>query len=151
MLLTDRRIRETQPAAKPIKLSDGAGLFLWVQPNGSRWWRIKFFIHGVEKQLSLGVYPVISLKCARERREDMRRQVAEGIDLSALRKAEKRSRAPDLRSRRPRMDGQAQGHLEFRIHEQHHTPARAAHLSLDWLNADPHADGCRCARSAGTD
>lgn len=93
MLLTDRKIRETQPSTKPLKLSDGAGLFLLVQPNGARWWRIKFFVHGVEKQLSLGVYPVISLKRARERREDLRRQVAEGIDPSAVRKAEKRSQA----------------------------------------------------------
>jgi len=93
MLLTDRKIRETLPGVKPIKLSDGAGLFLLVQPNGSRWWRIKFFVQGVEKQLSLGVYPTISLKRARERREDLRRQVAEGIDPSAVRKAEKRAQA----------------------------------------------------------
>jgi len=91
MLLTDRQIRETVPGAKPIKLNDGDGLYLLVQPNGARWWRMRFSVHGVEKQLSLGVYPVISLKRARERREDMRRQVAEGMDPSAVRKAEKRS------------------------------------------------------------
>ena len=91
MLLTDRQIRETAPGAKPIKLNDGDGLYLLVQPNCARWWRMRFSVHGVEKQLSLGVYPVISLKRARERREDMRRQVAEGMDPSAVRKAEKRS------------------------------------------------------------
>ena len=91
MLLTDRQIRETVPRAKPVKLNDGDGLYLLVQPNGARWWRMRFSVHGVEKQLSLGVYPVISLKRARERREDMRRQVAEGMDPSAVRKAEKRS------------------------------------------------------------
>jgi len=93
MLLTDRQIRETVPGAKPIKLNDGDGLYLLVQPNGARWWRMRFSVHGVERQLSLGVYPVISLKRARERREDMRRQVAEGMDPSAVRKAEKRSMA----------------------------------------------------------
>ena len=93
VLLTDRMIRETVPAAKAVKLNDGAGLYLLVQPNGARWWRMRFSVHGVEKQLSLGVYPLISLKRARERREDLRRQVAEGIDPSALRKAEKRAQA----------------------------------------------------------
>ena len=93
MLLTDRQIRETVPGDKPIKLVDGNGLYLLVQPNGARWWRMRFSVHSVERQLSVGVYPLISLKRARERREEMRRQVAEGIDPSALRKAEKRSRA----------------------------------------------------------
>ena len=93
MLLNDRKIRDTAPGAKPVKLTDGAGLFLLVQPSGARWWRMKFYVHGVEKQLSLGVYPTISLKRARERREELRRQVAEGMDPSAVRKAEKRARA----------------------------------------------------------
>ena len=93
MLLTDRKIRETVPDSKDIKLSDGDGLYLLVRPNGARWWRMRFSVRGVEKQLSLGVYPLISLKRARERREDLRRQVAEGIDPSAVRKAEKRAQA----------------------------------------------------------
>ena len=93
MLLTDRKIRETVPYSKDIKLSDGDGLYLLVRPNGARWWRMRFSVRGVEKQLSLGVYPLISLKRARERREDLRRQVAEGIDPSAARKAEKRAQA----------------------------------------------------------
>jgi integrase len=93
MLLTDRKIRETVPDSKDIKLSDGDGLYLLVRPNGARWWRMRFSVRGVEKQLSLGVYPLISLKRARERREDLRRQVAEGIDPSAMRKAEKRAQA----------------------------------------------------------
>jgi hypothetical protein len=93
VLLTDRKIRETVPDSKDIKLSDGDGLYLLVRPNSARWWRMRFSVHGVEKQLSLGVYPLISLKRARERREDLRRQVAEGIDHSAVRKAEKSAQA----------------------------------------------------------
>lgn len=91
MPLNDTTIRATKPAEKPIKLADSDGLYLLVQPNGSRWWRIKFYVDRRERSLSLGVYPEITLKRARERRDEIRKQVAEGIDPSAVRKAEKRA------------------------------------------------------------
>ena len=93
MLINDTVIRNTKPSAKPRKLFDGGGLFLLVQPNGSRWWRFKYRFDGSEKTLSLGVYPEVSLKQARERREALRKQIADGIDPSAIRKAEKRAQA----------------------------------------------------------
>jgi integrase len=93
MLINDTLIRHTKPGAKPRKLFDGNGLFLLVQPNGSRWWRLKYRFDGAEKTLSLGVYPEVSLKQARERREALRKQIAEGVDPSAVRKAEKRAQA----------------------------------------------------------
>ena len=93
MLLNDSLIRSVKAAEKPQKLFDGKGLFLLVQPNGARWWRIKYFVDGVEKALSLGVYPKVSLKQARDRRELVRQQIADGIDPGGLRKAEKRARA----------------------------------------------------------
>ena len=93
MPLTDTVIRNTKPGPKPVKLSDADGLYLLLQPNGSRWWRIKFYVDGAERMLSLGVYPEVSLKRARERRDEIRRQVADGIDPSAVRKAEKRAQA----------------------------------------------------------
>lgn len=68
------------------------GLYLFVQPNGGRWWRFKYRFHGKEPQLSLGVYPEVSLKLARTRREEARRTVAQGIDPSAERKAAKEAR-----------------------------------------------------------
>lgn len=71
---------------------DGDGLYLFVQPNGGRWWRFKYRFHGKERELSLGVYPEVSLKLARTRREDARRAVAQGIDPSAERKAAKVAR-----------------------------------------------------------
>ena len=92
MLINDTRIRNTKPAAKPQNLFDGDGLFLLLQPNGSRWWRLKYRFDGREKTLSLGVYPEVSLKQARERREALRRTIADGVDPSAIRKAEKRAR-----------------------------------------------------------
>jgi integrase len=93
MLLNDSLIRSAEATEKPLKLFDGKGLFLLVQPTGARWWRIKYFVDGVEKALSLGVYPKVSLKQARDRRELVRRQIADGIDPGGLRKAEKRARA----------------------------------------------------------
>lgn len=98
MRLNDNIIRNAKPRPKPWKLSDGDGLYLLVQPNGARWWRMKYFIGGVEKMLSVGVYPEVSLKEARQRREDIRRKVAAKLDPSEGRKAEKRSRADTFES-----------------------------------------------------
>lgn len=93
MRLTDTLIRKTPAGPKPVKLADGDGLYLVVQPNGSRWWRMRYFFAGREKMLSVGTYPEISLKDARARRFEIREQVAKGIDPSQERKAEKESRA----------------------------------------------------------
>ena len=64
-----------------------------VSPAGGKWWRWKYRFGGKEKRLSLGVYPEVSLKAARERREASRKQLAAGIDPGEARKAEKLSRA----------------------------------------------------------
>ena len=96
MALTDTAIRNTKASGKPYKLFDGDGLFLLVKPNGSRLWRLKYRIDGREKLLSVGTYPEVPLKTARERRDDARRLVAGGIDPSAKRKAERAARADTL-------------------------------------------------------
>jgi integrase len=88
-MLTDNAIRSAKPRDKPYKLFDERGLFLLVTPSGGRWWRLKFRVAGKEKLLSLGVYPDITLKSARELRDDARRELAGGVDPSAKRKAEK--------------------------------------------------------------
>ena len=69
---------------------------LLIKPNGSRLWRLRYEFEGVEKGISLGIYPDVSLKQARTRRDAARRLVGEGIDPSAKRKADKRraNRAP---------------------------------------------------------
>ncbi|MBL8225228.1 MAG: tyrosine-type recombinase/integrase [Chromatiales bacterium] len=86
MALSEVAIRSAKPGAKPYKLFDERGLFLLVA-GANRWWRFKYRYQGREKLLSLGVYPDVSLKDARQRRDDARRQVASGIDPSAARKA----------------------------------------------------------------
>ena len=86
MPITDTSIRNTKPAAKQQKLFDGGGLYLLITPTGGKWWRLKYRYGGREKLLSLGTYPDISLKDARLRREEIRKQIANGIDPSAARK-----------------------------------------------------------------
>lgn len=91
MPLSDTTIRSARPQDKPYKIADGDGLTLLVNPNGSKWWRLRYRFSGREKMLSLGVYPEVGLKQARERRVAARRLVADGIDPSAKRQAETES------------------------------------------------------------
>jgi len=92
-MLTETAIRAARATQKPAKLFDAGGLYLLVNPNGSRWWRLKYRVAGNEKLLSLGVYPDVSLKRAREKRDDARRMLADGIDPSAKRQAMKAARS----------------------------------------------------------
>lgn len=89
MALTDTAVRQAKPTAKARKLYDRGGLYCLVTPTGNKWWRLKFRIGGVEKLLSLGVYPAVGLQKARERRDAARRLLADGIDPSAQRKADR--------------------------------------------------------------
>jgi integrase len=89
MALTDTQIRKAKPTEKTQRLFDGGGLYLEISPKGGKWWRLKYRFGGKEKRLSLGVYPDISLKEARERRDDARKLLANEIDPSENRKAVK--------------------------------------------------------------
>lgn len=92
MSLTDTTIRNAKPTDKPFKLYDGDGLYLQVTPSGGKWWRFKYRFADREKLLSVGTYPEIGLKEARSRREAGRKLVAEGVDPSENRKANKAAR-----------------------------------------------------------
>ncbi|OYY95914.1 MAG: integrase [Hydrogenophilales bacterium 28-61-23] len=89
MPLTDTAIRTAKPAEKPLKLTDGGGLYLLLNPNGSRWWRLDYRYAGKRKTLSMGVYPVVSLKDARNRRDEARKLLAADVDPGENRKAQK--------------------------------------------------------------
>lgn len=89
MPLTDTAIRNAKPAEKARKLFDGGGLYLEVAPSGGKWWRLKYRFAGKEKRLSLGVYPDVSLKDARDRRDEARKLLANEIDPSENRKAKR--------------------------------------------------------------
>ena len=90
--LTEIAIRNAKPGTKPLRMADGSGLYLEVAPTGGKLWRWKYRFGGKEKRLSLGTYPVTGLRDARLRRDEARKQLAAGIDPSAVRKAEKASR-----------------------------------------------------------
>lgn len=87
-MLTEARLRAAKAPQRAVKLFDGGGLYLLLHPNGSKYWRLKYRYGGKEKKLALGIYPMVSLKQARERREDARRELAKGQDPHAERKAE---------------------------------------------------------------
>jgi len=87
MPLTDTAIRNAKPGEKTVKLFDGGGLYLLLNPNRSRWWRFDYRIDGKRKTLSVGVYPAVGLRQAREARDLIRKQLAAGIDPGLARKA----------------------------------------------------------------
>jgi len=93
MPLTDPAIKKAKPADKPFKLYDEKGLFLIVTPTGGKWWRLKYRIAGKEKLLALGTYPDVGLARAREKRDEARKQIADGVDPGELRKATKTQQA----------------------------------------------------------
>jgi integrase len=88
--LTPSAVANAKPKAEPYRMPDGRGMFLLVQPNGARWWRMEYRRPGTHKKnmLSLGVYPDVSLRKARERRDEARTLLADGIDPGDQRKAQ---------------------------------------------------------------
>jgi len=89
MKLTDRECKTVKPKEKTYKLADGGGLYLEVTPKGGKYWRLKYRYLGKEKRLALGVYDIVSLKEAREKRDDAKKLLANGQDPSNEKKKEK--------------------------------------------------------------
>lgn len=92
MALTDIQIRTAKPTDKPYKLSDEGGLYVLIHSNGSKYWRLKYRFLGKEKLLAIGQYPIISLADARVKRDDAKRQLANGTDPGEVKKAQKAAR-----------------------------------------------------------
>lgn len=84
-MLTDAQARKAAPKDKPYKMADAGGLYLYVAPTGLRSWRMKFRFQGVEKLLTFGPYPDVSLSEARQKRDDARRQLRDHVDPSGAR------------------------------------------------------------------
>jgi len=89
MILADVKARNAKPGEKQVKLSDGGGMYLLITPAGGKCWRLKYRFGGKEKVLALGTYPEITLADARQRREDARKLLANGVDPSEIKKAQK--------------------------------------------------------------
>jgi|HigsolmetaAR206D_1030411.scaffolds.fasta_scaffold07269_3 Integrase len=93
MPLTDTAIRKAKPGAGIVKLSDGGGLQLHIQPNGARYWRFAYRYDGKQKKLALGVYPEVTLAEARKGRDAAKALLREGKDPIIEKRIEKAARA----------------------------------------------------------
>jgi integrase len=91
MALTDTKIKAAKPREKAYKLADERGLFLLVNPNGSKYWRFKYRFGGKEKLLAIGVYPDVSLAEAREKRDAARKMLTNEVDPSLNKQITKRA------------------------------------------------------------
>ena len=80
MKLSDSKIKNTKPGKKIIHLNDGDGLWMEVRPVGSKLWRYRFTFKGKRTRLSLGEYPAVSLKVAREKRDELKTLIVQGIN-----------------------------------------------------------------------
>lgn len=87
--LSDIQVRNAKPKDKDVKLFDGQGLFLLVTTAGGKLWRLKYDFQGKNKLLALGAYPAISLADARQRRDEAKKLLANGVDPSETKKAQK--------------------------------------------------------------
>jgi hypothetical protein len=133
-MLTEPKVRGAKPGAKPYKLTDERGLYLLIAPAGGKLWRFDYRHAGKRKTLALGAYPDVSLAMARERRKEARRLLAEGVNPSVRRRAEKADERAAARATSQhaetaysiRNDGALSIHLDRRRIDL--TPAETAEL-----------------------
>lgn len=92
MRLTDLQCKNAKPGPKVRKLSDGGSLQLWIQPTGSRQWRLAYKFDGKQKAFAIGPYPLISLAEAREVRDEAKRLLLKGIDPNAKKKEDRKAK-----------------------------------------------------------
>ena len=92
MKLTDTFLRSLKATGKVQKHSDGWGLFLYLSPAGGKLWRMAYSFDGKQKTLSFGAYPAVSLKDARQKREEAKEQLAKGMDPGEEKKRAKTER-----------------------------------------------------------
>ncbi|MCT8357470.1 tyrosine-type recombinase/integrase [Xanthomonas citri] len=93
MPLSDAAVRNAKPAAKPVRLFDGGGLYVEISPKGAKLWRWKYRFGGKEKRLALGVYPEIGLADARAQHLEARKVLRSGVDPADKRRVDKLVRA----------------------------------------------------------
>ena len=91
--LNDLKVKNAKPSDKPVKYFDGEGLFLLVTPSGGKLWKLKYRFGGIEKTLSLGAYPQVSLSEARGKRSEAKKNIDKGIDPAEEKKAVKTGQA----------------------------------------------------------
>jgi integrase len=148
MPLSNLQIDKAKPGTKDFKIFDEKGLYLLVKTGGHKWWRFKYR-YGVradgkpgkpEKVLALGVYPDVSLKRARDKRDEARRLLADGVDPSAKRRADEHAqRIAQLRTfeaiAREWVGRQSWGES----HQERNTRRLEQHV-FPWIGSKPIAD-----------
>ncbi len=82
-------VKAANPKDKPYRLADGDGLYLQIQPNGSKLWRFRYRFAGMEKMLSVGAFPIVSIADARRKRDDARKLLEGGIDPTAQKRLDR--------------------------------------------------------------
>lgn len=142
MPLSDTSIRNAKPESKAVRMFDGGGLYLEVSPAGGKLWRLKYRFDGKEKRLALGVYPDVSLKDARDRREAARKLLSAGVDPGANKKAQKTARTDAVANSfeivaREWLEGQ-KSVVSAGQHKK--TLARLQNDVFPWLGAKPVTD-----------
>lgn len=90
-MLTDTEIRKAKPQDKPYKMADERGMYLQVHTNGGKYWRFDYRFDGKRKTLALGTYPDVTLAKAREKRDEARKLLADGIDPGIHKQTQKRA------------------------------------------------------------
>jgi integrase len=140
MALDVEKINATRPGKKPIKLYDAKGLFLLVNPNDTRWWRFRYKVKGREKLISLGTYPDVNITDARKKCKAARRQLDDGIDPSAKRKAERSSNALTFKAvaeewLERQKDLSADTIDQFRARLENHLYPKLANHAIDAISA----------------
>ncbi|OOG57233.1 integrase arm-type DNA-binding domain-containing protein [Rhodanobacter sp. C03] len=129
MPLTDIEIRRAKPADRPRKLAAGGGLYLLLNPNGSRYWRLDYRFAGKRKTISMGTYPKTDLKQAEGKRDEARKQLGAGIDPGEHRKNQ---RAGDTgRSANSRAPIARASNMPKTIHDKVNNPRPLAALGID--------------------
>lgn len=87
--LTAVAVKNAKPGEKPLKLTDGGGMFLLIDPKGGKYWRLAYRFVGKQKTLALGTYPEVTLEAARKARDKARQQLKDGLDPGMMRKVDK--------------------------------------------------------------
>jgi len=122
MALTFAAIKNTKGREKPYKLTDSDGLFLYVTPNGGRYWRMNYRHMGKQKTLAFGVYPDTGLADAREQRDAARKVLAKGDDPAEKIKLDRlrgdRRRRQQFQGGRRRMAGEGRARRPLRRHNE---------------------------------
>ncbi len=90
-ILTNTLIHTYESKEKSYKVYDGGGLYVLIHPNGSKYFRLKYYFQGKEKLLSIGVFPVVTLEMAREKMLESKRNLFYGKDPCALKKSNKKT------------------------------------------------------------